>query len=166
MRLPFLWIALGFSLGIIAEKYGHIPFAWPAGGLGAGIVLLWFLRGRRFFLPIFVLALGCAGVLWARLDAHVAACAIQNFAGSGRVTLRGVVNSLPEVKTHGKKVTVSFVLGARSITKLDNGRRKFFKASGNVQVGTRRLHDRCRCRHINSVAFRHEDFADCDFAGL
>jgi len=33
------------------------------------------------------------------------------------LTLRGVVDSLPEAKARGKKVTVSLVLKARSITK-------------------------------------------------
>ena len=134
MKLPFLWIAMGFSLGIVTEKYWNIPTLWLVWGLFAGIVLLWFLRGRRYFLALFVLLLGCSGVLWARLDAYVPANAIQNFTGPGRVTLRGIVDALPEAKTHGKKTTVSLVLKARSITRQENGRWKFHKVSGDVQV--------------------------------
>jgi predicted membrane metal-binding protein len=134
MRLPFLWIALGFSLGIILEKYTNIPQVWPACALGAGIVVLWMLRGRRSFLPLFVLLLGCAGFLWARADAHVPGNAIRRFVGPERITLRGVVDALAEVKTRGKKTTVSLVLKARSITRQEGGRRKFRKVSGAVQV--------------------------------
>ncbi|MFA5159748.1 MAG: ComEC/Rec2 family competence protein [Candidatus Omnitrophota bacterium] len=134
MKLPFLWIALGFSLGIVTEKYWNISAIWLVCGLFVGIILLWFLRGRRYFLVLFVLLLGCSGILWARMDAYVPANAVQNFASPRLVTLRGVVNSLPEIKTRGKRKTVSFVLTARSITKENNGRRKFFKVSGNVQT--------------------------------
>jgi len=134
MRLPFLWVAMGFSLGIVAEKHWLIPTLWLSNGLFAGIVLLWFLRGRKCFLLLFVLLLGCAGALWARLDAYVPANAVQNFISSGRVTLRGVVETLPEVKIRGKKTTVSLVLKASSITKQDRGHRKFRKITGKVQA--------------------------------
>ena len=134
MRLPFAWIGLGFSLGIVAEKYGHIPTVWPAWGLGLGILLLGFLRGTKFFIPFFILSLGCAGILCAKLNAYVSAQAVENFADVQRVKLQGVVNSLPEIKTRGKKVTVSFILDAYSVTRQEDGRRKFHKACGNVQA--------------------------------
>ena len=102
MKTPFLWIALGFSIGIALEKYESLPFVWLACALGGGITVLWFLRARRLFLPIFIILLTCAGMLWARLDAYVPRNAIQNFTDSGRVILRGVVDALPEVKA-GKK---------------------------------------------------------------
>jgi competence protein ComEC len=134
MKLPFLWVALGFSLGITLEKYWEAPSSWFLGGLFAGIVVLWFLRGRRPFLPLFILCLGCAGILWARLDAHVPANAIQNFTSSDRITLRGTVDTLPEMKIRGKKTTVSLVLKAKSISRQENSRWKFHKVSGLVQV--------------------------------
>lgn len=149
MRLPFLWIALGFSFGIVLEKHWNLPVCWLVGGLFSGIVLLFFLRGRKLFLVHFVLLLGCSGILWARLDAYVPANAVQNFASSERMTLRGVVSSLPEIKIRGKKTTVSLILKAHSITRQEGGpprkqgearpfsqggRRKFHKVRGNVQV--------------------------------
>jgi competence protein ComEC len=134
MKLPFLWISLGFSLGIVTERYWNIPFLWLECGLLAGIVLLWFLRGKRCFSAIFIILIGFAGVLWARLDAYVPVNAVQRFAGTERVSLRGVVDSLPEIKTRGKKRTVSFVLSVHSVTKNENKRRKFFKVKGNVQT--------------------------------
>jgi len=134
MRLPFLWIALGFSLGIVTEKYWNIPSVWILCGLFSGIVVLWFLRGRRCFLVFFVLLLGSAGVLWARLDAYVPANAVQNFTGPERMTLRGIVDALPEAKTRGRKTTVSLTLKARSITRKESGRWKFHKVRGDVQV--------------------------------
>ena len=134
MKLPFLWLSLGFSIGIVVEKYWKVPVLWLVYGLFTGIVLLWFLRGHRVFLPFLILCLGCAGILWAGLDAFVPANAVQNFTGPERVILRGVVDSLPEMKTRGKKKTVSLVLAARSITREEGGRRKFHKVSGQVQV--------------------------------
>ena len=134
MRLPFLGIAIGFLLGIVTEKYWNIPIFGLECGLVAGIVLLWFLREKRCFWVLFVLLVGCSGVLWVRLDAYVPANAVQNFTGTERVSLRGVVNSLPEIKTRGKKSTVSLVLKARSITRREGNRWKFRKVSGDVQV--------------------------------
>jgi competence protein ComEC len=134
MKLPFLWLALGFSLGIVTEKYWNVPGGWLLCGVFPGILSLWLLRGRRLFLPLFVILLGCAGFLWARLDAHVPANAIQNYVGPERITLRGVVDTLPEIKTRGQKNTVSLVLKARSITRLESGRRKFRKVTGSVQA--------------------------------
>jgi hypothetical protein len=80
------------------------------------IVLASFLTGRKIFLPVFLLGMIATGVFWARLDEHIPANAIQNFLGPDRVTLRGTVVSLPELKTRGKKTTVSLILRAHSIT--------------------------------------------------
>ncbi|NCC59200.1 MAG: DUF4131 domain-containing protein, partial [Synergistales bacterium] len=134
MKIPFFWISLGFSLGIVLEKYGKIPPSWSAWVLGCAIVLLCFLAERKIFLPVFFLGLMASGVLWMRLDGHVPANVVQNFAGPERVTLRGVVDTLPEMKTRGKKTTVSLVLKAKSISRQENGRWKFHKVSGLVQV--------------------------------
>jgi len=134
MSIPFLWISLGFSIGILVEKYAAVPSVWAGCVLGVGILSLWFLRGKKIFLPVFVVAVICAGILWARLDAYIPSNAVQNFTGDARMTLRGVVDSLPEAKVRGKKMTVSLVLKARSITKQESGRRKFYKVNGNVQV--------------------------------
>ena len=125
---------MGFSLGIATEKHCNLPVLWLVCGLFAGIILLWFLRPRRCFLAFFVLVVGCSGILWARLDAYVPANAVQNFTGPGRVTLKGIVSSLPEIKSRGKKKTVSFVLSAQSLTQEEGGRRKFFKVRGDVQT--------------------------------
>ena len=116
------------------EQHWYFPTSWLLSGLFSGIILLWFFRGRKYFLVLFVFLLGCSGFLWARLDAHVPASAVQNFTGPERVTLRGIVDLLPEIKMRGKKKTVSFVLAARSITKEVGGRRKFFKVTGDVQT--------------------------------
>lgn len=134
MKLPFLWVALGFSVGILLEKYARIPSFGLAGVLGGGIAVLWFLRTRRFFLPLFVIFLGCAGFLWARLDAYVPPSAVQNFTEAECVILRGIVVSLPEAKVHGKKTTVSLVLAARSVSKKEQGRWRSYKVSGEVQT--------------------------------
>jgi competence protein ComEC len=134
MNFPFLWSAMGFSLGIVAEKYTAIPPAWVGCGLGAGILLLWFLHGRRFFLPLFVLLVGCAGILWAQLENNIPAYAIQNFVGPERVSLRGIMQSLPEMKARGKKTNISLVLRASSITVQRGGHWKRKTKSGDVQV--------------------------------
>lgn len=134
MKLPFLWISLGFSLGILVEKCCRIPLHWLASILGGGIILLCFLTRKKIFLPVFLLCMASAGIFWARLDAQIPANEVRNFAGAERITLRGVVDSLPEVKTHGKKTTVSLVLKAHSIIHREGKHWKSQKVSGKVQV--------------------------------
>jgi len=134
MKTPFAWVSLGLLLGIIAEKYSGFFVLWIVGIWGGGMILLWPLRGTRFFLSLFVLLFGCAGFVWARMDAYVPANAISRYVGPERITLRGVVETLPEMKSRGRKTTVSLVLKSRSITRLENDRRKFRKVCGDVQV--------------------------------
>lgn len=134
MRIPFFWLALGFSLGIVAARFGGIPAALVGWVLGVGMLFLWFVRGGKYFLPLFVFLLICAGFLWAQLDARVPANDVRNFTGPEKITLRGVVSALPEMKTRGKKTTVSLVLQARSITKKEGDRRRFLKVRGAVQT--------------------------------
>jgi len=134
MKNPFVWVSLGLLLGIVAEKYGGFSAWWITGIGGGGMILLWILRGSRIFLPLFIFLFACAGFLWARIDARVPDHAVQRFAGTGRIVLRGTVESLPEVKSRGKKITVSFVLKSRSIVRREGPQRRSFRASGSVQV--------------------------------
>ncbi len=134
MKIPFFWISLGFSIGIVIEKYSNLPLNWPAWFLGGGIALLCFLTGRKIFLPAFLLGMIAAGVFWARLDEHAPSNAIQNFSGPESVTLRGTVVSLPELKARGKKATASLTLKAHTITRKKGKRWESRKVSGLVQV--------------------------------
>ena len=49
MKIPFLWVSLGFTLGIVVERKVNVPMIWIWGFLGSGIVALWLLRGKKFF---------------------------------------------------------------------------------------------------------------------
>jgi len=118
----------------VVGKYTSIPVLWCWGGLAAGILLLWLLRGSKIFLTVFVLVMAFAGILWARLDARVPMNSVENFAGPERVVLRGVADTLPEVKTRGKKSTVSLVLRASFVTRQERGHWKRKKVVGDVQV--------------------------------
>ena len=134
MKTPFLWIALGFSLGIVTDRLVKIPWVWVSCCLGGGLVVLWFLRGGKGFLPLFVLLMGCAGILSSRLDAFVPAQAIQRFVSTERLTLTGVVSSLPEMKSRGKRSVISLGLEARSIIRSEKGRRRNLRVTGLVQT--------------------------------
>ena len=134
MRIPFLGIAAGFALGIIAERLVRVPAVWILGCLGAGLMALLFLRGTKFFLPVFILMMSCAGILCSRLDAAVLVRAVQRFVSTERLVLTGRVSSLPEMKTRGKRVSVSLVLDARSISRPGKGYHGKVPVTGRVQV--------------------------------
>lgn len=129
-----MWIALGFALGIVIENQIRFSAIWIFSFLGFGLVFLWFLRGRKLFLPLFVILLSCIGMLTSRLEAHVPHHAIKNHIGARRMTVTGIVRSLPIVKTHGKKMSVSFVFDASSVTKWRTGYRHKYRATGRLQV--------------------------------
>ncbi|HOW88250.1 MAG TPA: ComEC/Rec2 family competence protein [Candidatus Omnitrophota bacterium] len=134
MKLPFFWIGSGFALGIIAERYGPVPAAASLSVLVFGSALLWCLRSSKFFMPLFISCLVCAGSLCAKLDARIPERAVEQFTDPSRASLEGIVHSLPEVRTRGKRVNVGFILKARSILLKKNGTRKLHEVSGYVQV--------------------------------
>lgn len=134
MKLPFLPLAFGFTLGIILAQDSMFSASIISGCFGIGIVVSWLLRGRNLFLPFFILMMACSGFLCCRLDFYKRADAIEHYIGSHRVGLTGVVASLPNVKTRGRRVTVSFVLSSRSAVKWDKDRKRSRKVTGNVQA--------------------------------
>ncbi len=116
MRAPALWLALGFGLGIVVETL--VPF--PALGVGAFFLfmlpVLWASRGRHPFLILLILTLSSLGFLYARLDSKRPPHAVEQWSGS-QMSLEGIVRTEPEIKTHGKKRTVSFVLSSQNLIK-------------------------------------------------
>lgn len=59
---------------------------------------------------------------------------VENFAGPERVVLRGIADTLTEVKTRSKKTTVSLVLRATFVTRQERGRWKRINVAGDAQV--------------------------------
>lgn len=75
-----------------------------------------------------------ARIIWTRLDACVPVNSVENFAGPERVVLRGIADTLTEVKTRSKKTTVSLVLRATFVTRQERGRWKRINVAGDAQV--------------------------------
>lgn len=134
MKTPFFWPSLGFALGIATDRWVRAPAASMFATAGFGIALLWFLRGKRIFLPLFVLVMVLLGNLAGGLSSRVPSTAIQHFAGKEKKSLVGTVISLPEMKLRGKRNILSLVLRAKSIHYLEKGKRRQQKVTGQVQV--------------------------------
>jgi len=98
------------------------------------LAAVWLLRGAKIFLTFFVLVMAFARILWTRLDACVPVNSVENFAGPERVVLRGIADTLPEVKTRSKKTTFSLVLRATFVTRQERGRWKRINVAGDAQV--------------------------------
>lgn len=136
MKAPFLWIGVSFAFGIIAWRSG-LCLPWAPGLVAALLagVMLWFCRGTRIFFPLFLLLMGAAGFFRAEIDAVRHSDGIERFIGPGRLTVRGIVQNQPDVRTRGKRVTASFLLDAQSVRgayRRAGAREK--KTSGRVQV--------------------------------
>ncbi len=79
MSLPFFWPAFGFILGILAWLKLSAHESWIWGALYLQLPLLWFSRGRKFFLPLlhmdellhyhYAYSLRCPSYIQARGDA-------------------------------------------------------------------------------------------------
>ncbi len=116
MKVPAFWLALGFSLGSVAETLVPVP-ALGVGALFLFILpLLWASRGKRPFLILLIFTLSSLGFLYARFDSKRPPHAIEQWSGN-RMSLEGIVRTEPEIKTHGKKRTVSFVLSSQNLIK-------------------------------------------------
>ncbi|HXV27404.1 MAG TPA: ComEC/Rec2 family competence protein [bacterium] len=131
MKCPAFWMGLGLCLGIIAEHLKLIPAEAAFAGFLFVLPLLWFSRGRRTFLFCLVLSLSFLGFLSAGFDGKRPPNAVEQWTGR-KVNLEGIVQTEPEIKTHGKKRTLSFVLSSRNLMMKGGG--EFFETQGNVQV--------------------------------
>ncbi len=140
MTLPFFWLSLGTSAGILfARAYPFFEHG-VRGAFGFGILCLWFARGRKIFLPFLIFAAAVLGYLYASTQNARPSHAVENFASSPEsgeafvrqrwITLKGLVETLPEIKKTGRKVNVSFVLSSKSLRNYG----KENPASGKVQV--------------------------------
>ncbi|MBN1687939.1 MAG: ComEC/Rec2 family competence protein [Candidatus Omnitrophica bacterium] len=134
MRVPFFWISLGFVTGVFLCEFVHVSMWWLFLMSLSFIPFLWVLRGKRFFLPIFMISLCLLGFVRGKMFSWASDPPVESFAGLTRVSLEGIVVSPPEVKSQGKKKTVSFVLDSKNIVRKISGRKEFFKVTGRVQV--------------------------------
>lgn len=91
---------------------------------------LWFLRGRAFFLPLFLAAMTGVGVLRAGQALERPGHHLVHFADDRWMSLEGRVISLPEVKEKGRRRIVSFVLEAANLF----SERHYFETTGKAQV--------------------------------
>jgi competence protein ComEC len=126
-----LWPGTGLALGICL---GRIFPEVPSFFLFAGILLLlpslWFLRGKKLFVPVFILILMAGGMLRIHQARRIPVNDISVFADGRWGSLEGRVISLPEKKEKGKRQIHSFVLEAENLVR----GRDFFETGGKVQV--------------------------------
>lgn len=135
MKLPCLWLVLGFVLGVVIQPWLAIPRMILGLIFLAGLPFLWLVRGKKFFLALFTLHLAILGIFYADLDLKRPEHAIEHWTGSERLSLEGIVKTQPDVKTHGKRVIVSFVLASKNLLQWKaKNQREFHETAGDVQV--------------------------------
>ena len=130
MRRPFLWPAVSFAVGIISGRFFSLPQTLIFVLLLSLLPFLWFLRGKAFFLPLFLLSLWGIGVLRIQEVSKLPPHHIAYFARGEWVSLEGRVVSLPELKQKGKREISSLVLEAENLI----WGHRFFETTGKVQV--------------------------------
>ncbi len=145
MLIPFFWISLGLGLGALL---GFYPVDLPLKLFPAIFILmlgvLFFLRGTRIFLPIYLILLILLGGAHARIhelhkfEQKKAWGFLPEDSGEKNekifYILEGRVESSPEYRLRGRKKTLSFVLSAETL--LTKASRRFQKrvVFGQVQV--------------------------------
>ncbi len=133
MRLTFFWLALGWTAGILAGMFTPIQPVYFAGAFLFTIPFVFAFRGRRVYLPLFLLAVTALGGLAFRLDHRRPEHAVENYAGlKGKI--QGIVKTRPQIKERGRKVMVSFVLSARWIEEGREGSYASQEVRGDAQV--------------------------------
>lgn len=94
---------------------------------------LWRLRGKPFFMPVFLTVLFLLGVSAWRLDREAPLRSAADLAGR-KVNLEGVVSDAPEIRRIGKRTRIQFVLSVREHLYFNGEMLKREKASGRVAV--------------------------------
>lgn len=134
MKLPFLWLSLGFSAGLLAYPYlGEWNYGLGLGGLFL-LPFLWASRGKVYFLTLLTVVVFALGLSFSHLDRLKSNRAIENWADGRKAALFGTVQQDPEVTTKGKRVKASFVLKVHEIILKNDFEREAIKAEGLVQV--------------------------------
>ena len=143
MRQPFFWLALGFTLGILAFRcLGGNLLGWCIKGFLFCLPLLWVTRGKRYFLPLLVTTFVFLGIFYSSTDGYRPVNAIEKFIPSWSAEnktgswakLEGVVKTQPEIKQKGKKTTASLVLASKQLNYREKGKYRTISTWGDVQV--------------------------------
>lgn len=121
---PFLLPAVSFLAGVLL--WYAVPVKAPAYLLFWLLPALWFFRGRKIFPFLFALSWFSLGILFAHADRYPLANSIVQSADGKEVLLSGTVEALPEIKTQGRKVSLSFVLEVSPGNKKGEGRVQVF----------------------------------------
>jgi competence protein ComEC len=130
MRRPFFGPGLSLAVGILGGRLLGLPET-PVFLLTLFLLpFLWFFRGRRIFIPLFLGAIAGLGVLRIEGAFKLPSHHVSHFAQGDWVSLEGRVASLPEVKEKGKRRIYSFVLESENLIQ----NRKFFESTGKIQV--------------------------------
>jgi ComEC/Rec2-related protein len=142
MRIPFLWLALGFSSGIIFYSAFHPALKILASLFLMGLPFLWMFRGQKIFIIFLVFLVFIAGMMATHRDEIRPSNAIENWTGlplkemrcEGNVSLEGIISNQPEIKIQGRKQTLSFILESKNLMCHKDKERQFFQVQGRVQV--------------------------------
>ena len=135
MKIPFLWPALGFCLGIIAEKYCGKNFLLLWGISIFVISLIYFIfRRRSAFYVLVICLLAFVGNFYSDFLDRKQINKIENFISSDYQNVAGTVVSFPKIKNKGRKRTVSFLFSVKKIILMDELDTEFLDVSGKVQV--------------------------------
>ncbi len=142
MKVPFFWIGTGYAAGILCSKLIFFPVSiLPVALLLICFIFLWYMRGHRLFLWIFVIWLFCLGGMKGslrilELDHQAKAWAfLQAREGNSSFSiLEGKVISLPQRRSQNRRCTLSFVVQAHQIKIKEKGYFKTLDLQGQVQV--------------------------------
>jgi competence protein ComEC len=128
--LPFCWLALSFAAGSVLVHFFPACAQVLISSLFVFFPALFVLKNHKYFMPVLLIVIFLFGTAFGHYDRTKPSPDIEKrmtFLDLERpIVLFGKVASEPEIKTKGRKVTVSFVLEASRI-----GRRK---TEGKVQV--------------------------------
>lgn len=122
--MPFLIPAVSFLAGILVWKW--FPAVIPAYALFWLIPALWFLRSRKCFSVLLALSWVFLGILYAHADRFVDPHSLVHQVDGKEKLLCGWVESLPEIRTHGRRVRLSFILKVPRTLEHGRGRAQVF----------------------------------------
>ncbi|MFA6600233.1 MAG: ComEC/Rec2 family competence protein [Candidatus Omnitrophota bacterium] len=135
MRVPFLWIAIALTAGVISgilAPGASLPWLWA--WLLLILPLLWHCRGGPAFLGFLMVAVALLGWIETEARYRSAGNAVSKWADSGRMSLEGEVVSVPQVRVSGKKSKIDFILAARNLYQGKSPDGRLLEVRGRVQA--------------------------------
>ncbi len=134
MRMPFAWIAVSFTLGIVTGFYFSLPHVFLWSVIFSCVFFLFLFRGQSSFRYFLVGSLFFLGVISSTPFEARDLKIFEPEPAWKHVGVEGTVTGFSKVSIHGKRKRVSFPMEVDRVILVRGSEKKKIPLRGRVQV--------------------------------